>query len=151
MDRKHVISGSLWLAVSLFVAFMAVDLGLGTLTQPGSGFIFFCSSVGLGVLSVILIIKSVLRKGEATPLMDGWKGLKWGNAVLAIGILFFYALILDELGFILSTFLLMTVLFGLGRSRYWVVIASAVMTTILSFVIFGYFLGVRLPKGILGS
>ena len=150
MDRKHVISGSLWLAVSIFVAFMAIDLGLGTLTQPGSGFIFFCSSVGLGVLSVILIIKSVLRKGEATPLRDLWKGLKWENAVLAIGILFLYALILDELGFVLSTFLLMTVLFGLGRSRYWVVIVSAAITTILSFVIFGYFLEVHFPKGILG-
>ena len=150
MDRKHVISGLFWLAVSIFVAVMAIDLGLGTFSKPGAGFIFFWSSVGLGVLSVILIIKSILRKGEATPLRDLWKGLKWGNAVLAIGMLFLYALILTTLGFVLSTFLLMIVLFGMGRSSYRVVIVSALITTILSFVIFRYFLEVHLPRGIIG-
>ncbi|NTV85093.1 MAG: hypothetical protein HGA23_12480 [Bacteroidales bacterium] len=58
MNRKHVISGLFWLAVSIFVAVMAVGLGLGTFSKPGSGFIFFWSSVGLGSLSVILIIKN---------------------------------------------------------------------------------------------
>jgi putative tricarboxylic transport membrane protein len=150
MDRKHVISGLFWLAVSLLVAVMAIDLGIGTFSKPGSGFIFFWSSVGLGVLSVILIIKSILRKGEATPLMDLWKGLTWGNAVLAIGILFLYALILEKLGFVLSTFMLMIVLFGIGRSSYRVVIFSALITTILSFIIFRHFLEVHFPRGIIG-
>ena len=116
MDRKHVISGLFWLAVSIFVAVMAIDLGLGTFSSPGSGFIFFWSSVGLGALSVILILKSILGKGEANPFMDLWKGLKWGNAVLAIVMLLLYALILTKLGFMLSTFMLMIVLFGIGRS-----------------------------------
>jgi hypothetical protein len=110
MDRKHVISGLFWLAVSILVAVMAIDLGLGTFSSPGSGFVFFWSSLGLGALSVILILKSILGKGGANPFVDLWKGLKWGNAVLAIVMLLLYALILTTLGFMLSTFMLMIVL-----------------------------------------
>ena len=150
MDRKHVISGLFWLAVSIFVAVMAIEMGLGTFSKPGSGFIFFWSSVGLGSLAVILIIKSILGKREAAPSMDVWKNLKWGNAVLAIVMLFLYALILTNLGFLLSTFLLMVGLFGIGRSPYRVVILSASITTILSFIIFRYFLEVHFPGGIIG-
>jgi hypothetical protein len=150
MNRKHVISGSFWLAVSIFVAVMAIDLGLGTFSSPGSGFIFFWSSVGLGALSVILILKSILGKGEANRFMELWKGLKWGNAVLAIVMLLLYALILTTLGFMLSTFMLMIVLFGIGRSPFRVVILSALITTILSLIIFRYLLEVHLPRGIIG-
>jgi len=94
MDQRHVISGLFWLAVSIFVAVTAFEMGLGTISSPGSGFIFFWSSLGLGALSVILIWKNILGKGEAKRLMDSWKGMKWGNAVLAIVMLLLYALIL---------------------------------------------------------
>jgi hypothetical protein len=150
MNRKHVISGSFWLAVSIFVAIKAVDLGLGMFSSPGSGFTFFWSSVGLGTLSIILVMKSIFGDVEARPLADLWKGLKWGNAVLAIVMLLFYALILTTLGFVLSTFMLMIVLFGIGRSSYRVVILSALITTILSLMIFRYLLEVHLPRGIIG-
>ena len=138
------------MAIAIFVAVMAIDMGLGTFSKPGSGFIFFWSSVGLATLSVILIIKSIFGKREATPSLDVWKDLKWGNAVLAVGMLLLYALILTTLGFALSTFLLMIGLFGLGRSPYRVVILSALITTILSYIIFRYFLEVHFPGGIIG-
>jgi putative tricarboxylic transport membrane protein len=150
MNRKHVIGGLFWLAVSIFVAVNAIALEIGTFSKPGAGFIFFWSSLGLGTLSIILIIKSILGTRESTPSMDLWKNMKWGNAVLVVGMLLLYALILTKLGFMLSTFLLMIVLFGIGRSTYRVVIVSALIATILSFVIFRYFLEVLLPRGIIG-
>jgi hypothetical protein len=150
MDRKHLVSGLFWLAISIFVSVTAVDLGPGTFSKPGSGFVFFWSSIGLGLLSVILIAKSIFRAEGTTPLTELWKGLRWWNAVLAIVILFLYALVLPKAGFILATFVLMIVLFGIGKSRAWVVIVTALITTILSFTIFRYFLEVRLPKGIIG-
>ena len=150
MDRRHFIGGLFWLAFSIFVGVHAVELGLGTIIKPGPGSIFFWSSVGLGALSVILIIKSVFRKGEATLLRDSWKGLKWGYAVLVIGMLVFYGLVLDKLGFVLSTFLLMSGLFAIGKVRFWVSIVSGLVATIVSLVLFRYLLEVQLPRGILG-
>ena len=150
MDRKHIISGSFWLAFSIFVAVTAFDLGLGTLSRPGSGFIFFWSAVGLGILSVIVIIKNVFQKGEAIPCTDLWKGLHWRKTFFAIAILFIYTLMLEGLGFVLSTLILMIVLFGIGISSHRVVIVSALITTIVSVIVFRHFLEVRLPRGLFG-
>ena len=150
MDRKHLISGLVFLAFSIFVAVMAMDLGLGTLRRPGPGFIFFWSSVALGILSIVFIISESAKNKEAASLTDSWKGLKWTHAVIALGSLFLYALILQKLGFALSTFLLMAVLFGLGRSSWRVVLVSALLASILSIAIFRYGLDVYLPRGILG-
>lgn len=150
MDRRHLISGLFWLAISIFVGIMATELGVGTVSSPGSGFLFFWSSLILGALSVILIIKSILGKREAKLLIDLWKGLKWGKAVLAIITIFLYALILTELGFILATFLLMILLFGIGKLKYWVTVMSAFITVMLSYIIFHFLLQIQFPRGIFG-
>jgi len=150
MDRRHFISGLFWLAFSIFVGIHAIELGLGKINKPGPGFIFLWSSVGLGALSIILIIKSTFKKGVASRLRDSWQGLKWGCAVLVIGMLVFYGLVLDKVGFVLSTFLLMSGLFAIGKVRFWVAITSGLVTTIASLVLFRYLLEVQLPRGILG-
>lgn len=150
MDRRHLISGLFWLAISIFVGIMATELGVGTVSSPGSGFLFFWSSLILGALSVILIIKSIFGKREAKLLIDLWKGLKWGKAVLAIITIFLYALILTELGFILATFLLMILLFGIGKLKYWVTVMSAFITVMLSYIIFHFLLQIQFPRGIFG-
>jgi putative tricarboxylic transport membrane protein len=151
VDRRHIISGLFWLAISIFVCIMAIKLGVGTFSSPGSGFLFFWSSLILGALSVILITKSILGKWEAMLLLiDLWKGLKWGKAVLAIITLFLYALILTKLGFILTTFVLMILLFGIGKLKYWVTIISAFSTVMLSYIIFHFLLQIQFPRGIFG-
>jgi len=150
VDRRHLISGLFWLAISIFVGIMATELGVGTVSSPGSGFLFFWSSLILGALSVILIIKSIFGKREAKLLIDLWKGLKWGKAVLAIITIFLYALILTELGFILATFLLMILLFGIGKLKYWVTVMSAFITVMLSYIIFHFLLQIQFPRGIFG-
>jgi hypothetical protein len=76
--------------------------------------------------------------------------LKWGYAVMVIGMLVFYGLVLDKVGFVLSTFLLMSGLFAIGRVRFWVAIISGLVTTIASLVLFRYLLEVQLPRGVLG-
>jgi putative tricarboxylic transport membrane protein len=151
LDRRHILSGLFWLAISIFVCIMAIKLGVGTFSSPGSGFLFFWSSLILGALSVILITKSILGKREAKLLLiDLWKGLKWGKAVLAIITLFLYALILTKLGFILTTFVLMILLFGIGKLKYWVTIISAFFTVMLSYIIFHFLLQIQFPRGIFG-
>lgn len=150
MDRRHIISGLFWLAISIFVCIMANQLGVGTVSSPGSGFLFFWSSLILGALSIILIIKSILGKREGKTLRDSWKGLKWSNAVVAIITLFLYALILNKLGFILATFVLMILLFGIGKLKYWVAIVSSFIIVMLSYIIFHFFLQIQFPRGIFG-
>jgi hypothetical protein len=54
------------------------------------------------------------------------------------------------LGFILATFLLMILLFGIGKLKYWVTIMSAFITVMLSYIIFHFLLQIQFPRGIFG-
>ena len=150
MDRRHIVSGSFWLAISIFVGINAIKIGVGTFSSPGSGFLFFWASLILGSLSIVLIIKNILWKREARTLRDLWKGLKWSHAVLAIITLFLYVLTLTKLGFILATFVLMILLFGIGKLKYWVAIVSSFIIVMLSYIIFHFFLQIQFPRGIFG-
>jgi hypothetical protein len=129
---------------------MAIRSGVGTFSSPGPGFLFFWASLILGSLSIVLIIKNILGKREAQRLRDLWKGLKWGKAVWVIVTIFLYAIILEELGFILATFFLMILLFAIGKIKYWMTIAGALITVMISYIIFHFLLQIQFPRGILG-
>jgi hypothetical protein len=45
---------------------------------------------------------------------------------------------------------LMILLYGMGRLKYWVTLISALITVILSYIIFHVFLQIHLPIGIFG-
>jgi len=49
-----------------------------------------------------------------------------------------------------ATFVLMAVLFGIGRLPYRIVIGGALITTVVSLLIFQYLLKVHFPKGVIG-
>jgi hypothetical protein len=148
MDKRHIISGFFWLAISIFVILKSFELGIGTFSSPGSGFVFFWASLILGVLSICLIVRSLLEK-KGMKLIDLWKGVKWIKVVLTIIIIFLYAITLTELGFILSTFLLMVVLFIMGNVKYWVALSYGFLTMILSYILFHFLLQIQFPRGIL--
>src|SRR6185295_15102615 len=62
-----------------------------------------------------------------------------------------FALVLEWLGFLLSTFLLMVLLLRAIEAPKWSkVIVVALATAALSYGLFGWLLGVPLPAGVLG-
>jgi putative tricarboxylic transport membrane protein len=141
-------SALFWLALGLLVCYGASRLGLGSVTDPGSGFIFFWSGSVLALLSLMLFTDS-LRKITAEP--QGIEETNWTKISLVLAVLILYALFLERLGFILTTFVLLSFLLGVNEEKNWpraVGVASA--AALGSFAIFELWLKVRLPKGILG-
>ncbi len=150
MNFRDIISGLFWLAISIFVFIKSLELGFGNFSAPGSGFTFFWSSFILGILSIILIIRSVFKKDESNVLKNLWKDVKWNRAILIIIMISLYALFLDKLGFVLTTFLLLVFLFWMGKMKYWVTILSAIITVVISYIFFHFILQIIFPRGILG-
>jgi hypothetical protein len=69
---------------------------------------------------------------------------------VVLGSLYAYAILLQKIGYLLATFGLMILLFCvLERPKWWVGIASSLLTVSLTYLIFYKWLGVQLPKGIL--
>jgi hypothetical protein len=149
VNRRDVAGGLFWFGISIFVGAKAVDLGIGRFSAPGPGFVLFWASLLLGVLSIVLLIRSFTGKSGGTLLSDPFRGLKWGRALTVIVAVFVYTAFLNRVGFLLMTFGLVAILFALGRVNRWVSISGAIVTVILAYVVFHFGLQVQFPRGIL--
>lgn len=152
MDLRNLLSGLFWLAISALIVFGESFRGnIGTFHYPGPGFMPFWAGVILGVLAIIVVFTSSQIRGGGWEIGNLWKGKKWRNVVSVILSLFIYAILLPWIGYLIATFGLLTLLFGLmGRQRWWLQGIGALITSIVTYFVFHSWLDVQLPKGILG-
>ena len=147
MNRRDLVSGLFWLAVGIFIFTKALELGVGAFSTPGAGFMLFWSSIIFGLLSIVLVIKAIVRGGGQKGIAELWHGLTWRNVVITVIALVLYCLVLVKVGFIIATTAIMVVLYAVGRMKAWVVIASALVTVALTYIIFHYALQIEFPRG----
>lgn len=143
-------TGLFWIAFSVFVCVESLRLGIGTLGNPGMGLMAFGSSVLLGILSLILVLREVCAKegGKPEPLFSG---VLWKRIVLVMTALFLYEKVLTFAGYLLSTFFLMILLFGImERQKFRWVLIQSLLTTVITYYVFSKGLDCQLPIGKLG-
>jgi len=152
MKRYHFGSFLFLLLLGLFVSFEARKLEVGKIFNPGAGFFPFWLSVGLIIVSAVLIIKSVFERDQPSSEFKGlWRGLAWKKNLFVLGALFLYVFLLEILGYVISTFLLMLFLFRAIKAQSWIVmIAGSAFTSLSTYFLFKFWLQVQFPVGILG-
>lgn len=148
MRAGGILAGLFWLALGAGAAHAGWALGLGTLRDPGPGFLLF----GIGLIMVGLSAGVVAAAARAAAPAAGpglWAGTRWPKVVLVLSALLVYAWAFERLGFILSTILLMIFLFkAVEPQRWWIAIGGGVVTALLAYVVFGLWLKAQLPKGV---
>ncbi|HME42500.1 MAG TPA: tripartite tricarboxylate transporter TctB family protein [Syntrophorhabdales bacterium] len=141
---SEVVGSLFWLAVGVFFAVGGIMLKPGTLRNPGPGLLPL-------IMSLLLISFSlfVLAKGLIGP--EGiLKGIQWKSQTVVVASVFLYGLLLNLLGFLLSTFALMFVLYGLffgGKNKWPRVFFCATATALAGWLVFSVALKVPFPKG----
>ena len=151
MNRRDLLAGLFWLAIAIFVAVQSIRSDLGSLHAPGPGFLPFWAAVILGALSIILMATAVLVKKWKGKLVDLWRGLDWDKVIWVLLALFLYPILMPITGYLITTFVFITFMLCVGvRSKLWIDVASALVITVISYIIFYTLLDVKLPKGILG-
>jgi putative tricarboxylic transport membrane protein len=147
-----MMSSVFWALVGVLFCIGGVHYGLRRSGIPGPGFLPFVTGLILVALSLILLISSFWRKKGGASLseekMPGGQALK--RILTALGALCLYALILEPLGFAMTTFLFMVVILRLEPRRWTFIIPAALGATAFFFFLFKVFLRVPLPPGILG-
>ena len=150
MRSPDFLSALLWLAVGLFLAYDGRDLGLGTLVEPGSGFILFWIGIATIALALGLAATAFVSPDGAT-LGRLWQGVQWRKTLLVLAYLVAYAAVLEPVGFILATIVLLILLFKTVEPQSWTTaIVGALVTTAIVYVVFGIGLGTQFPNGLLG-
>jgi len=151
MNSRDRFSGFFWLAISILVCMESIKSGIGTFRSPGAGFLPFWSGVALGTFAIILVASDILKEKGGRKNINLWEGKRWRNVILILLSLFVYALLLPKLGYLITTFGLMAFLYSMiGRPRLWVQGVSALITVLVTYIIFHVWLEVQLPKGVFG-
>ncbi len=151
MKLRDQWSGLFWLVFSAFVCVESVRMGRGSFHSPGPGFLPFWAGVVVSGFSLLLFVKGTVKKEEGGEIQGLWIGPGWRKIILVAGSLLVYPLLLPRLGFLITTFGLLTFLFSaIERSKLWIKAFTALFTVIVMYMIFYLWLGVQLPRGILG-
>lgn len=148
---KTIIAGAaalFWIGAGLLACYGATRLGLGSVTDPGAGFIFFWSGVFLVILSLIVLADSV-RSSEQSVRDTG--EMNWIKITLVLLSLVLYAFFLEKLGFVLTTFFLLSFLLSCIEDTNWIrSLGVASAAALACYAIFELWLKIRLPKGLFG-
>lgn len=128
-------------------AWSSVHLKMGQFRHPGPGFLPF----GLSILLILLSLGLIFSRWErdAHPARF-WPERTWLRPLLGVAILFFYAVVIETLGFPPTTFIFLVIwMLVIERLRWVTVILISLGTTAALYLIFGFFLEVPLPPGFL--
>jgi putative tricarboxylic transport membrane protein len=152
MEKADRASGLFWFLFSLFITYQSYKLGLGTLHQPGPGFLFFWTGIVTAILSIIIIMMSLRnRPPEETAGLDfgRWKVAKIVPVLIS---LFLYVFLMEWLGFLIVTLLLFIFLLGvIEKKKWWFALLVSFLVTTLTYIVFEMALQSQLPKGLLES
>ena len=151
--RKDFFSTLLWLIFATVISIESCRLGLGKWSMPGPGYFPFGAGILLGLISLSILIKSLLKvpfKKMATVLPHPQERPNWQSVVLTLVGMFLYVLLLNRLGFVLCTFLLIAFfVWVIGKRNWFGSFTAALFTTAASYLLFEVLLDAQLPKGIL--
>ena len=149
MKAYDQISSGFWLLISLAVFVESIRLGIGTLHNPGRGFLTFGASGILGILSLVLFAQASIRREEVQhePLFAG----NWQRILFVIVVLSLYSWSMPMLGYLISTFVLMTLLFWiLEKKKVGWVFVSSLLSTVVTYLVFSKWLNCQFPEGLFG-
>jgi len=152
MEKRDRYTSLIWAGFGLYIAYEGYTLKLGTLSDPKSGFLIFWAGLTMAGLSLLLLLQTFWPPDDKEKRRGIWEGVQWSKGVKLMGGLLLYALFFKWMGFILSTFLLLIFLFkGLEPQKWKVALTFAVVTIAVCYVVFGVFLEMQFPAGLLGG
>lgn len=150
MGKADRISGIFWLIFSLIMSIESYRVGLGTLHKPGPGFLFFWTSIFLGIMSLITLVRAWRTKKTGETEIPIFGKLNITKIILVLISIFLYALLMETLGFILITLLLFIYLLRVIEKKSWLLtIFVSITVSAIAYLIFETWLKCQLPKGFL--
>jgi putative tricarboxylic transport membrane protein len=147
--KREIIGCSFWLLFSFYFAVESYRLGLSMAHRPGPGFFPFIATVGIGLIAAWRLIANV-RNG--VPDDSGDAGMRDELALVACVIagIIAYAVLLDTLGFLVCTFLLVAFYLKVIAARRWLVsLCFAAAVALTAHFFFDVLLKAELPSGLL--
>ncbi len=132
------------------MTFQSIQLGLGTLNDPGPGFLPIFSTLCIAVLSATYLVSQIVNRKSKKNLFFKL-GPSWPKSLYLILLSFIYvAFLWDRLGYILGTTLWLVAIFKIGGIQSWKkIFITSVITVTVSYLLLEKVAKCVLPKGLL--
>jgi hypothetical protein len=151
MKNRDLMSSIIWMALGGLFVVGALQQGLIRKGVPGPGFLPFLSGLALIFVSLFVLIPALGRreKDERSDFFPERDSLR--KFLLALAALFAFGVALEYAGYLFTTFLFMFFTARLMEPKGWrTTTLVALLTAVLSYLLFVVLLEVQLPKGLLG-
>lgn len=147
IDNTELWSGLVALAFSLFVVWSGIDMGMGSINDPGSGYVLFYAGLLMILFSAIMLYSAV--KDGGPTFLSLWKDVLWTKPLIVIALLVAFTLAFETVGFLISTTILLLVLLRVIDPVPWVrAISIAVLVPLVCWYVLVKLLLIQLPSGI---
>jgi len=151
VNKAETVAGLAFAGLGTFVAFESAGYPYLIDGVPGPGFL--PRWIAAGLIGAGLMLTAQALRTRAAPLEPiEWPDRRgWRRVALMLGALAVSLVLLDKLGFLVTTTLFVAVvIFGLGV-RSWRTLATVPLIAAIGlYTVFAVWLSVPLPKGILG-
>ena len=134
-------SALVFLLLAIGVGVGAYHLNPGSLGRPGPGLTPLLYASVLATLALIQIFRAGRQPNEKALV------LHWGSVLSILTILLIYGLLIERLGYLACTFIVMIFLFRLGKVGWPGSLLSAALATGIIHLLFVHWLAVPLPLG----
>lgn len=153
LKKRDVIPALIWIVLGLAVMIASYQMSLGTLHTPGPGLLPFLLGSLLVIVSLSIFINSLTLFKKTSPGTSEtgiWAGIEFKNLLIIVVALVAYPLLLEKLGFLITAFLFLFVLFSVFDSRRWFfALGASLLTVSITYTLFVLVLQVELPSGFL--
>jgi putative tricarboxylic transport membrane protein len=137
------------LGFSLFICQLSLKLGVGRAGKPGPGFMPLLASALLFFLALSVMIMELIRSAKEEGNRPFIRMEHLARPISVFIMLFGFSFILNTVGFLISIFLLLFLLFFIYEPKKWLMhLVVAVIIANASFLLFCKWLQVQLPVGI---
>jgi len=152
MKKADQWSGLVLLVISGFICWGALSLSYGRIHDPGPGFYPLWLGIILGAMAMGLILKTTWQREGAKALRAILsEKVRWEKVLFVLMALILYGFLMNFLGYLIVTFLLMAFLLRFIEPRPWkAVIGWTLIGAVGSYLVFEVWMKLRLPKGFLG-
>jgi len=130
----------------------SILLPYGNIHNPGPGFFPLWLGIILGALSIGLILQAGRQEEGGRALGDiPAEKIRWQKVLFVLISLVLYGCLMNILGFLIVTFLLMAFLLRFIEPQPWKsVIGWTLVGSLGSYLVFEVWMKLRLPRGFLG-
>ena len=147
LNNSELWGGLIGLALGVFVVWSGLKLKLGTINDPGSGYVLFYTGLLMCLFAATIIVAAVTEGGPTFG--SRWQDARWTKPLVVIACLTVFAFALDTVGFLLSAIpLLLLLLRVVDPVRWSLAIPIGLLAPLGVWWVLKRLLLIQLPSGI---